>query len=182
MRWARRWGRHRTHNNKTVMAENTNGQLTVSLSEIENDIVKHLSIIGKRNTDRQGNTMFTNVTLSAAERAVVDQYITEAVNVFAGEVAPVVKTYDTAEPPSVTFDVSRVNAGHRGAFEKTFIGFTRSYVLHGVLEMSNTEQAKGYGEAMTRQLAAAVKTVFDKTAPSKTSGKTLADMEGEIEE
>lgn len=163
------------------MAEESSNIIKVNLEEIATDIGKHLSIIGKRKTDRQGSTMFTNVKLSETEQEIIAHYADEASNVFAGEVAPIVKTFSGGNPQIIEFNVTRINEGHRDAFKTCFVCFARAYVIRSILEMSDTDQAKAYETAMKMQMDAAVRIVFDKEAPISTSSqKTLADMKGEV--
>lgn len=155
--------------------------ITISLDSVEGDVMKVVSAIAKRQTDKAERTLFSNVTLSTAEKAILNQYIKAAASVFAGEVAPIVKTYiDASLPLSVTFNVTRLNDGHKSAFESNFRSFVNAYVTNMILMLSNTEQAKSFAEDMATHLNAAIKLVYDKDPPS-TSVKSLKDMTGSIE-
>ena len=109
------------------MAEETK-MITISMESIESDVMKQVSVIAKRQKDKAGDSLFGNTTLSAVEKVVIRQYIESAVRSFAGELAPVVKTYiDSSLPASVTFNVIRLNEGHKNAFESCFRGYVRAY-------------------------------------------------------
>ena len=162
------------------MAEETK-LITISMESIESDVMKQVSVIAKRQKDKAGDSLIGNTTLSAVEKVVIRQYIESAVRSFAGELAPVVKTYiESSIPASVTFNVVRLNEGHKNAFESCFMGYVRAYTSYMVLTLSSTEQAKVYSEEMNMHLKAAIQLVFDKTPPA-TSVKTLKDMTGSIE-
>ena len=112
---------------------------------------------------------------------MIRQYIESAIRSFAGELAPVVRTYiDSSLPASVTFNVTRLNEGHKNAFESCFMGYVRAYTTDMVLTLSSTEQAKVYSDEANTLLKSAIKLVFDKEAPS-TGAKTLKDMTGSME-
>ena len=162
------------------MAEETK-LITISMESIESDVMKQVSVIAKRQKDKAGDSLFGNTTLSAVEKVVIRQYIESAVRSFAGELAPVVKTYiDSSLPASVTFNVIRLNEGHKNAFESCFRGYVRAYTTYMVLTLSGTEQAKVYSDEANMLLKDAIKLVFDKDAPSA-GAKTLKDMTGSIE-
>ena len=156
--------------------------ITISLASVEGDVMKQVSAIAKRQNDKAGNTLYANTTLSSAEKAVMKQYIVAAAHSFAGEVAPIVKTYiDDSLPVSVTFNVTRLNDGHRKAFESCFMGYVNAYTIYMILVLSGAEQAKVYADDMSMHMNAAIKLAFDKTPPSHSS-KTLKDMTGSIED
>lgn len=163
------------------MAEETK-LITISMDSIESDVTKQVSVIAKRQKDKNGDSLFGSTTLSAVEKTVIRQYIESAIRSFAGELAPVVRTYiDSSLPASVTFNVTRLNEGHKNAFESCFMGYVRAYTTYMVLTLSSTEQAKVYSDEANTLLKSAIKLVFDKTPPA-TSVKTLKDMTGSIED
>ena len=140
------------------MAEETK-LITISMESIESDVMKQVSVIAKRQKDKAGDSLFGNTTLSAVEKVVIRQYI---------------------ESASVTFNVIRLNEGHKNAFESCFMGYVRAYATYMVLTLSSTEQAKVYSDEANMLLKDAIKLVFDKEAPSA-GAKTLKDMTGSIE-
>lgn len=163
------------------MAEETK-LITISMDSIESDVMKQVSVIAKRQKDKNGDSLFGSTTLSAVEKTVIRQYIESAIRSFAGELAPVVRTYiDSSLSASVTFNVTRLNEGHKNAFESCFMGYVRAYTTYMVLTLSSTEQAKVYSDEANALMKSAIKLVFDKEAPSVSSAKTLKDMTGSTE-
>ena len=163
------------------MAEETK-LVTISMESIEGDVTKQVSVIAKRLKDKDGVSLFGSTTLSSVEKMVIRQYIESAVRSFAGEMAPVVKTYlDSSLPASVTFNVTRLNEGHKNAFESCFMGYVRAYTAYMVLTLSSTDHAKVYAEDMNMHLKAAIQLVVD-NMPRPTSVKTLKDMNGSKED
>ena len=117
--------------------------ITISLASVEGDVMKQVSAIAKRQNDKAGNSLFGSTTLSNAEKTILNRYIVAAAHSFAGEVAPIVKTYiDDSLPVSVTFNVTRLNDGHKKAFESCFRGYVNAYTTYMILTLSSTEQAK----------------------------------------
>ena len=81
------------------MAEETK-LVTISMDSIEGDVTKQVSVIAKRLKDNDGVSLFGRTTLSSVEKIVIRQYIESAVRSFAGEMAPVVKTYLDSSLPA----------------------------------------------------------------------------------
>lgn len=150
-------------------------------TQITSDVRKHLSIIGKRQTDRQGNLLFTGVTLSSKEQDVIDMYIKAAAQIFSSELAPLVQYYGTSEGDylGLTIESTRWSDASQKAFSDNFNGFITSYIVNAVLAADYPELAKKYESDMQNHIVAASKLVYVKTSPSL-SEYTLPDMQGEI--
>lgn len=150
-------------------------------TQIISDVRKHLSIIGKRQTDKQGNLLFTGVTLSSKEQDVIDMYIKAAAQIFSSELAPLVQYYGTSEGDylGLTIESTRWSDANQKAFSDNFNGFITSYIVNAVLAADYPELAKKYESDMQNHIVAASKLVYAKTPPSL-SEYTLPDMQGEI--
>ena len=148
-------------------------QITIDWSHVKNAVKKHLSIMGKRQKNPEGNTAFAGITLSSAEDDVMMQYINAAVETFVGEMAQLVTYYDSGD--FLTFKIS--NSRWAGAetsvtvpFEGNLIGYVVAYVANAVLGMNYPDLAKKYESDMTNHLNAAIKLVFVKTEPESSGG------------
>ena len=53
----------------------TEQTITIGYADIKSKVKKHFSIIGKRLSDKQGNILFTGVTLSSTEEDILKQYV-----------------------------------------------------------------------------------------------------------
>ena len=51
----------------------TEQTITIGYADIKSKVKKHFSIIGKRLSDKQGNILFTGVTLSSTEEDSLKQ-------------------------------------------------------------------------------------------------------------
>lgn len=161
------------------MAEETKF-IEISVADIGTDIKKHLSIIGKRQIDKLGNTLFGGMTLSSIEMNILPQEIRAALGVFASKVAPIVKTYvDKSLPAMVTFDAGRINTGKRESFESCFRSFVNAYTLNAIIGMNYPDMAKKYADEANLYLESATKLVFSKDRPA-TSEKSVKDMTGVV--
>ena len=148
-------------------------QITIDWSHVKNAVKKHLSIMGKRQKNPEGNTAFAGITLSSAEEDVMKQYINAAVETFVGEMAQLVTYYDSGD--FLTFKISNSRwAGTETSvtvpFEGNLIGYVVAYVANAVLGMNYPDLAKKYESDMTNHLNAAIKLVFVKTEPANSGG------------
>ena len=159
------------------MAEET---IIIETSELKAKVKKSLASLGKRGTDRQGNTLFVSTTLSSAEENLIDRYISEGTNVMLGELSPLVEGYTNESSISVELRLTRCSSGKKNAFVGNMKDFVVSYAINKALGLSgNVEAQKNCETDMQRHLQAAVKLVFSKDAP-ESSGKKLSDMQGGI--
>ena len=148
-------------------------QITIDWSHVKNAVKKHLSIMGKRQKNQEGNTAFAGITLSSAEEYVMKQYINAAVETFAGEMAQLVTYYDSGD--FLTFKINNLRwAGTETSvtipFEGNMIGYVVAYVANAVLGMNYPDLSKKYESDMTNHLNAAIKLVFIKTEPANSGG------------
>ena len=159
-------------------------QITIDWSHVKNAVKKHLSIMGKRQKNPEGNTAFAGITLSSAEEYVMKQYINAAVETFAGEMAQLVTYYDSGD--FLTFKISNSRwAGTETSvtvpFEGNLIGYVVAYVENAVLGMNYPDLAKKYESDMTNHLNAAIKLVFVKTEPENSGGGYNIDGTSKLE-
>lgn len=157
-----------------------NLSLVISYNSIKDIVRRNISAIGKRRTDNRGNTMFASSTLSSAEEALMEQYTSEGLSVFLGEMSPIVTGGRNGGSVNVTFNSTRVNEAKKKAFEDGMVSFISDYVRMRVLELGEDDYSvKKAGEDLQRTLNAAVRLMFT-PGPPASSGKTLADMHGEV--
>lgn len=154
--------------------------LTIDLDSLENEVKLNLSVYGKRKKDSQGSILFGSVTTSSAENSLLDQYTKKGLEVFLGEMAPIVTGENNNNILTLMFHADRVNASKKQGFELNLKNFVVNYVLMKAFEVSGLADERKEAEVdMQRHLDAATKLIFTKDAPSA-SGKTLRDMTGAI--
>ncbi|MFW5502186.1 MAG: hypothetical protein ACOCO5_02775 [Segatella copri] len=71
----------------------TEQTITIGYADIKSKVKKHFSIIGKRLSDKQGNILFTGVTLSSTEEDILKQYVKDAAETFVGNFSPLIAGY-----------------------------------------------------------------------------------------
>lgn len=147
-------------------------------NDIESSVLQAVSIIGKRLSDKNGNSLFGNTTLSSAEQSILEEYIKNAANILAGELAPLATVY--TDNDNIHIEAERFDVHNTNSFGDAVSSFVVTYVIYMVLSLTNAEQAKMYEASMNRHLSETIKVVFE-TYPPKTASKTLADMKGSVD-
>lgn len=158
----------------------TEQTITIGYADIKSKVKKHFSIIGKRLSDKQGNILFTGVTLSSTEEDILKQYVKDAAETFVGNFAPLIAGYtDNTDDVTFTYQRNRVSEGKANAFCSLFKSYVVDYVAYSVLSMTYADSARKYADDMTNHMVSALKLIFQKDAPTSGS-KTMEDMTGEV--
>ena len=159
-------------------------QITIDWSHVKNAVKKHLSIMGKRQNNPEGNTAFAGITLSSAEEYVMKQYINAAVETFVGEMAQLVTYYDSGDFMTFKINNSRWEGTETSVtvpFEGNLLVYVVAYVANAVLGMNYPDLANKYKSDMTYHLNAAIKLVFVKTEPANSGGGYNIDGTSKLE-
>lgn len=158
----------------------TEQTITIGYADIKSKVKKHFSIIGKRLSDKQGNILFTCVTLSSTEEDILKQYVKDAAETFVGNFSPLIAGYtDNTDDVTFTYQRNRVSEGKANAFCSLFKSYVVDYVAYSVLSMTYADSARKYADDMTNHVNSALKLIFQKDAPTSGS-KTMEDMTGEV--
>lgn len=155
-------------------------EITIDWSNVKDAVRKHFSIIGKRLRDKEGNLLFSGVTLSSTEEDILKQYTNAAAEIFVSEMCQLVTYYDSGD--FIIFTVKNTRWAEPVAifFEGNFMGYVVSYIANAVIGMNYPDLAKKYETDMQKHLAAALKCVYNKEPPSS-SNRVIPDMVGEVE-
>ena len=158
----------------------TEQTITIGYADIKSMVKKHFSIIGKRLSDKQGNILFTGVTLSSTEEDILKQYVKNAAETFVSSFSPLIDSYtDNTDDVVFTYQRNRVSEGKANAFCSLFKSYVVDYVAYSVLSMTYADSARKYADDMTNHVNSALKLIFQKDAPASGS-KTMEDMTGEV--
>lgn len=158
----------------------TEQTITIGYADIKSKVKKHFSIIGKRLSDKQGNILFTGVTLSSTEEDILKQYVKDAAETFVSSFSPLIAGYtDNTDDVVFTYQRNRVSEGKANAFCSLFKSYVVDYVAYSVLSMTYADSARKYADDMTNHVVSALKLIFQKDAPTSGS-KTMEDMTGEV--
>lgn len=88
----------------------TEQTITIGYADIKSKVKKHFSIIGKRLSDKQGNILFTGVTLSSTEEDILKQYVKDAAETFVSSFSPLIAGYtDNTDDVTFTYQRNRVS-------------------------------------------------------------------------
>lgn len=158
----------------------TEQTITIGYADIKSKVKKHFSIIGKRLSDKQGNILFTGVTLSSTEEDILKQHVKDAAETFVSSFSPLISGYtDNTDDVTFTYQRNRVSEGKANAFCSLFKSYVVDYVAYSVLSMTYADSARKYADDMTNHVVSALKLIFQKDAPTSGS-KTMEDMTGEV--
>ena len=158
----------------------TEQTITIGYADIKSKVKKHFSIIGKRLSDKQGNILFTGVTLSSTEEDILKQYVKNAAETIVSSFSPLTDSYtDNTDDVVFTYQRNRVSEGKANAFCSLFKSYVVDYVAYSVLSMTYADSARKYADDMTNHVISALKLIFQKDAPTSGS-KTMEDMTGEV--
>ena len=158
----------------------TEQTITIGYADIKSKVKKHFSIIGKRLSDKQGNILFTGVTLSSTEEDILKQYVKDAAETFVSSFSPLIAGYtDNTDDVTFTYQQNRVSESKANAFCSLFKSYVVDYVAYSVLARIYADSARKYADDMTNHVNSALKLIFQKNAPASVSGN-LTDMTGEV--
>lgn len=158
----------------------TEQTITIEYADIKSKVKKHFSIIGKRLSDKQGNILFTGVTLSSTEEDILKQYVKDAAETFVSNFSPLITGYtDNTDDVAFTYQRNRVSESKANAFCSLFKSYVVDYVAYSVLSMTYADSARKYADDMTNHVNSTLKLIFQKDAPASVSGN-LTDMTGEV--
>ena len=158
----------------------TEQTITIGYADIKSKVKKHFSIIGKRLSDKQGNILFTGVTLSSTEEDILKQYVKDAAETFVSSFSPLIAGYtDNTDDVTFTYQRNRVSESKANAFCSLFKSYVVDYVAYSVLSMTYADSARKYADDMMNHVNSALKLIFQKDAPTSGS-KTMEDMTGEV--
>lgn len=149
---------------------------TITLTGIDSDIKRHLSIIGKRLYDKEGKNLFSNITVSSNEDTIFTQYISAAAQNIAAALAHFVTS---ASNTSITVTGSRWNTNLTTALQEAGKSYAVLFTVGEYLAMSHPELADKYYRDAQTMLNTLVSIAYNKVAPTSSSS-TYADVTGQI--
>jgi len=142
--------------------------VTLNYTTLAETVDRQLSIIGKRSTDDNGNLLFKDITLGTREKDLITDYIRQAVIDFSVETA----AFITAEVPDTSITLtfpSNHNAVLESFIQQSCNAYCVSYTLYSWFTVTAPRIAEKYLDDCKRQLAAVIRLVNEKKAPTGTS-------------
>lgn len=150
--------------------------INVTFANLYPDIQRHLSLIGKRLHNKNGENMFSAVTLSSAEKDIMAQYMQQGAENVVAAIQQFVSNY-IETTTGVTFHVTNTRwndiqaPNFYPAFIKAFNSYLINYTLSEYLSMNFPELAKKYIQAALNFLTALIHLVFFKAPPAPSDGE-----------
>ena len=144
---------------------------TISLANIDSDIKRHLSIIGKRLYDKEGKNLFSNITVSSAEPGIFTQYIAAAAQNIAGALSPFVTSYNDT---TITLTGSRFNTELEKALQNAGKSYAILFTVGEYLAMTHPELAEKYYRDALGMMNTIVATAYKKKSPTVATADPLS--------
>jgi len=141
-----------------------------TISSLYPDIKRHLSVIGKRTANKNGENVFSQITISSAEEPIFLQYIQQASQNVVAAINQFVSNYvDNGSFISFKVTNTRWNDPTTPNFVEAFRPALKKYlVMYTVAEylsMNFPELAKKYFDAVLQAMQAIIQLVFFKAPP-----------------
>lgn len=140
--------------------------VSITVSAIDGDVKRHLSVIGKRLYDKEGKNLFSNITVSSAEDPIFKYYYDTAAQMIVAAVSQFVTAYSNSDS-AISFTVNHPRWANISA---AFQGAAKSCItLHAVgeyLGMTHADLAKKYYDDARSQLDTIIMLMYHKDTPT----------------
>ena len=153
--------------------------ITLTYTSLYDIVERSLSIIGKRSTDDKGNLIFTDITLGSRETELINDFFRQAVIDLSAETAALI-TAGTETSITLTMPNNH-NSALETFIQKSCEAYCVSYALHSWFTITAPRIADKYLEDCKRQLAAVIRLVYDKEAPTAPTGASPTDIDCVVE-
>ena len=161
----------------------------ISLDSLKAEVKKHLSVIGKRTYTKDGQNMFSNITVSTAEDPIIENYLEIASQAVYALIHPFVTTWSisrNAQTLVLELTLELENARNDSDFETKAKGYIESFMTLSAtgdyLAMTHPDIARKYKEDSTGAMQVLMTYVFYKhpitpTADPLSPTVTVTDTE-----
>lgn len=137
---------------------------TFDFSALQGKVSRSLSIIGKRSTDDQGNLLFKDITLGSRETEIINDYLNQAVIDIVTELGASISAYSDSTI-TLTFPTNH-NNNLESFIDKSCDEYCVSFALYSWFTVTAPRIAEKYLGDCKRQLAAVIRLINEKKAPS----------------
>ncbi len=154
--------------------------ITLDYTELQAEVKRSLSVIGKRMVDDNGNKLFSDITVSSNEESIISDYFRKAVIELAAELAAHITTPANAEGTTIAIDLP---SNHDTAIEP-FIrdackAYCVSYALYSWFTVTAPRISEKYNADCSLQVNAVISLVNQKSEPD-TPVSSYADISGTV--
>lgn len=141
--------------------------MTISFNTLKSDIQRHLSVIGKRQFTKEGQNLFSGITVSSEERPIFDQYIKGAAQTVEGMLRQLVTSFSISSTEvNITLTNTRGTADFDSRCRELIYSFIVAYVLNEFLGMNYPDLAKKYDAEATNHMQSLIIYAFYKSSPT----------------
>lgn len=155
--------------------------MTLSFNTLKSDIQRHLSVIGKRQHNKDGMNLFANITVSSEERPIFDQYIRGAAQTVEGMLRQLVTSFSmTSTDITLVLTNTRSLSDFDSRCKEMVTSFIIAYTLNEYLGMNYPDLARKYSEEAANHMQSLLLYAFYKEAPTA-PGYSYSNVTGTIE-
>ena len=148
--------------------------MNITIQSLKDSIKRHLSVIGKRLYDKNGNNMFSNITVSTAEDPILEQYAKDAAQTVEAMCRQLVTEFTLTDSSiSITFQ----NTRQLDDFDTRAAELVKTYIITEAtgeyLAMTHPDIAQKYERDGLNAMNALITFVFHKQPPSVATSSPL---------
>lgn len=154
--------------------------MTITYNTLVQSVKRHLSVIGKRLYDKQGNNMFSNITASTAEDPIFTQYLAAGVQTVESAFREFISSW-TDNGTSVTFTLTntRSDTGFDGRAQKLIETYLVLFCVGEFIAMTHPDYAQKYQADANGAMLSLNNFIFYKKPPVQ-SASSYSDITGSV--
>ncbi len=155
--------------------------MIITFQDIVKSVKRHLSYIGKRSFNKNGENIFSNITTSSAEDPLFLQYIGAAAENIEAVLHPLIaEWYDEETAIELSIVNTRSAPDFEDKLEKLMATYMTRFTLAEYLNMVHPELAKNYVASSELAMQALRMFAFSKLPPSM-AAYSYNDITGQVE-
>lgn len=170
--------------------------VSITIAEIVGKAVKHLAVIGKRAKDVNGNSLFSDITISENEKGILNDLIASGAETIVNQLAPFCGMYNGADIGSISFVITSQNWTESNtendkdltkALEEAIYNYLLNYTLAQYLSIVRPSTGEKYppiyGSTYTNHCALIIQNIIGLCNLNRVptpSGKSYASIKGSV--
>ncbi len=156
-------------------------EITLEYATLTETVKRSLSVIGKRSIDKDGNLLFTDITVGTNEEPLITDYLRQAVIDLSTELSSFAPVPDVS-PEGITLYLdlpTNHNEDMLPFIQQCCEAYCVSYALYSWFTVTAPRLTEKYQADCTRQSSALIRLLHEKSAPD-TPELTYADIPGSV--
>lgn len=140
--------------------------MQITFSEIKTLVKKHLSVIGKRSFNKNGDNIFSNITLSTNEDPLLNLYIAEAMQNIESFMRQLVTSFSVdTDSVSISFVNTRGASSFEGRCREFVVTYATNYTISEYLAMTHPDLAAKYEKQSAFNMQSFMSYAYSKEPP-----------------